>query len=129
MYHNGHRIAAEKLIQAVREIAAERPDFVYPAQSRSDGPTCYYTTEDGSPDCIIGHAMARIGQALPAQRRRDWNECHLLNYSVREGGWPYVLNTTQENLLWLGWVQHYQDSGYTWAAAVESADSRLEGWE
>jgi hypothetical protein len=129
MYRNGDRIDAEKLIQAVREIAAEWPDVVYPANLDSSGPACYYTTEDGCPDCIIGHAMARIGQALPAQQRSGMNECRLLNYSVRETVWSGVLNTTRENLLWLATVQNYQDSGYTWATAVSRADNELEGRE
>lgn len=123
MYQNGDKIDADKLIQAVRGLAAERPDFVYPANPLDNaGPACYYTTEDGTPDCIIGCAMDRIGQPLPAQDRVGFNECKLLDDAVYSTPWERALDTSLEKFRWLSRVQQSQDAGYSWSEAVRQAD-------
>jgi len=122
MYQNGDRIDAKALIQAVRALAAERPDFVYVADIGSSGPSCYYTTEDGTPDCIIGCAMARIGQALPAQLRQGVNDCVLLNFGVADPAWRRALDGTENEFRWLTAVQGSQDIGHHWSEAVAKAD-------
>jgi hypothetical protein len=123
VYENGDPIDVDKLIQAVRDTAAENPDFVY-TQHPEGSITCLYTLEDGTPDCIIGRAMARIGQPLPPQNPAGGNECTLLNNGVCTWG-RYEedpLYGDRNKLNWLATVQGNQDGGFTWEYAVQEAD-------
>lgn len=126
VYQNGDSIDPVKLVQAVRELAAERPDFVYKSDPYREGPGCLYTLADGTPDCIMGCAMARIGQPLPPQKvgTHEANECTLLNEDVYT--WYGALGVGAESVTmkWLASVQNHQDNGYTWEAAVREADAR-----
>lgn len=126
MYQSGDKIDGKALISAVRELAAERPDFVYPAREIHAGPLCYYTTEEGAGDCIIGCAMERIGQPLPTQPRNGNSNCDLLNGPVSEPSWERALdNITEFEFGWLWRVQSKQDSGKSWSTAVREADTWL----
>jgi hypothetical protein len=125
MYENGDPIDVDKLIQAVRDIAAENPEFVYKQHyDNGGGISCLYTLADGTPDCIIGRAMARIGQPLPPQDPNGGNACTLLNSSV--GHWGVheeaPLFGNRDKVQWLTVVQSHQDNGVTWSHAVSEAD-------
>jgi len=121
------------LADAVREVAAERPDFVY---KRRDYPNhrqvCVYTTPDGVPDCIIGVALAKVGDAVPAwDCSRDYrcNEDRELG-SVGGRSWRQYWDTDEAELdvlKWLTSVQARQDSETPWQQAVELSDSYYPG--
>lgn len=130
-----------ELAQAVREIAAERPDHVYVRPGTASNfysAKCYYTTEEGSPDCIVGHAMARIGKPMPAQSHDDEDHpsCPLLNHGVGDGAWLRALGVVDEYygnykmidvVRWLHRVQREQDDKASWGDAVATADLRYPG--
>lgn len=52
----------DELIAVLKEIAAERPDYVYPHVDSKPGKpgTCHYARE-GSPSCIAGNWLSRLG--------------------------------------------------------------------
>lgn len=109
-------IAEGDLIEMVRTLAAESPDRVA---------TCEYAV-GGKPECIIGHALAAEGwsvEALGEEIRSAWALC-------RSGTIPGVGKADAQ---WLQRVQTFQDSGLTWAEAVERADMERDvagrkGW-
>jgi hypothetical protein len=132
LYKNGDPIDIDALIKAVRELAAENPDFIYSTHIDSAGATCLYTLADGTPDCIIGQAMARIGQPLPPQTTNVRNGCAIMDNGVGSAYWALAFGVeyfdyqTQDiRHSWLQEVQYEQDARATWAAAVAAADRKF----
>lgn len=109
-------ISAEELETIVRELASERPDFVYVMGDPLMG--CQYTHKDGKPGCIIGAALAAAGRAVPY--RHDANTAT----DVRDLAETHGLITG--DYMWLWTVQKQQDDDYTWQAAVRIADELRE---
>lgn len=124
IYEDGDVIDVQALITAVRELAAERPDFVYPVNSGNRAPSCYYTKPDGTGDCIIGCAMERIGHPLPVQNRDGEGATKLLSAPVSSALWAWALNIPEAGRehRWLGRVQAQQDTGDSWGDAVAYAN-------
>lgn len=125
-----------ELADAVRAIAEEQPDHIYERPLAHSG-KCFYTTETGEPDCIIGVAMARIGQPLPPQSHDIYDEhegCPLLDNGVGEGPWHTAFGGELDKYgypvnfppvtRWLREVQSNQDGGETWGDSVRSADAK-----
>ncbi|CAM4332072.1 hypothetical protein NONI108955_21285 [Nocardia ninae] len=117
-------IDLDALVQQVRAVARENPEFVYQSAGYEDdgGPTCRYV-RDGRPSCIIGHAAARAGVALAVLE--DWDSrpvgCDIA--TVLED----LYGLAGDACGWLDEVQRHQDYGGQWGAAVERADARLRG--
>jgi hypothetical protein len=106
------RLKATDIMGEIRHIAAERPEYVYIAQS--DLSTCQYFEDDGSPGCIVGHALDRFGfneveEEVPA------SEC-LADLGIN-GEWS--------EYEWLDTVQHAQDQMVPWGEAVQVADGKI----
>ena len=53
-------IAAEQFVRAFREVVREYPNAYGDAVHPTSG-GCYYFNADGTPSCIIGHALAKCG--------------------------------------------------------------------
>ncbi|GAA0641496.1 hypothetical protein GCM10009548_02140 [Streptomyces malaysiensis subsp. malaysiensis] len=110
-------ITSEQLEATLREVADERPDYVYMAPADTD--LCSYVHDDGNgvqiPGCIVGHALFRLGVPLAA-------------LSQREGlGAADVIGATT-NLCWSDpaalaaeTAQTAQDDGTPWARAMRLA--------
>jgi len=124
----------DDLIKAVRETAAERPDYVYQRQSYNNHQSvCVYTEPDGTPSCLIGCGLAKVGDPVPA-----WDEelrydsavdlelaifgsgAWLRYYGISD--WFSEDKLVRDKISWLGTVQNQQDCRATWAEAVETAD-------
>ncbi len=109
----------DQLIQEVRNLATDWPDFVY--QSCSSG-TCCYTKSKTDPNkgCIFGQAILRL--------QPDLKDVLLNNNSVSISGLLMILGfdvdafNKQRN--WCIEVQQKQDRHQTWANAVKFADER-----
>ena len=143
------KVTLEQLEAAVREIAAERPDFVYtkqPARQGYDceGSECSYVSAGISVDhqgegCIVGQALMRIGfdkellaeiQGGVAQDIRDFL-AHPV-FQERFEGLSQIENLhdpRNHRLRWLSRVQGAQDTGSSWEEAVKEADRALVGWK
>lgn len=113
-----------RLVDAVRKLAAENPDFMYTRQDASN-PTpdevfaaCnYYPTEGNPQGCIIGAAMRSLGHDLDAPAWRCIAAYEALGDTFGEA----IDHGTQA---WATAVQANQDAGMTWSQAVRAADAR-----
>lgn len=102
-------ITFAELEAEVRRLAAERPDYVYPAAD--GGENCFYQDE-GKPRCIFGEALGILDVLVPQ------GETKAIDYLLADLG----VATTAEQLGWAGQVQYYQDRGRSWGSAVRYAD-------
>lgn len=115
---------ATELIQEVRKIAAERPDFIYSNQGVDTNLCSYFGRavgdESGSP-CIVGQALKN----LEVNTEELWEVEHAGKDSDIGTvlGRGYVdIECTGIEAMWLARVQMRQDDGLSWAEAVEEAD-------
>jgi len=107
----------ERLINEVRRLANERPNFVYNRPEFGSGPAPCRYVHDGQPSCLVGCAAWNLGLI----------NATIESTSMNVGG-VVVLNDelgfglSNEHVDWLSTAQSLQDDGATWATAVESAD-------
>lgn len=112
-----HVPSPEKLVEAVREIAAEYPDTTY-IRDKYDQP-CAYTPDERNPmGCIIGAALSRLGVDVTLY---PWKDNGAIEEMLDIQG--IELSFTTE---WLTKIQELQDNGTPWKKAVEEADEALE---
>lgn len=104
-------IKASVLAQVVKDVAAGYPDH----QPETVG--CRYFDEFGTPSCIVGHALARLG--VEPDPFLDDGE---LNYETPvDELCDFVENDSHWSMEWLKCVQWWQDRGYLWSQAVEKS--------
>ncbi|ORL77804.1 hypothetical protein A5N75_08210 [Prescottella equi] len=105
------------LVAAVRELAAEKPDFVYEAPGRGE---CKYVhrTPEGHlvGGCIVGQAALKVGMPIEVLAELDDSEEPQVEFSFRQ----FELGALA--LRWLHQVQFKQDLGERWGSAVLAAD-------
>ncbi|MBO0676905.1 hypothetical protein JRC04_05470 [Mycolicibacterium sp. S2-37] len=104
----------QKLIATVREVASEKPDFVY-----GDG-QCRYVV-DGQPSCLIGQALWRLDLIDASIESRDANHDGIDTLLER-----LVLDEDldEAEVEWLEAAQTRQDNRAPWGVAVGDADRR-----
>lgn len=115
----------EQLQEKVREIAAERPDYVYKGKGGGVGKPgrCVYV-RDGQPSCLIGHALWGLGLIDATLEQRgsgqgfNTGDIHSLADTLK-------LDIDSDSLDWLSHAQYRQDVGNTWGDAVQLADEQL----
>lgn len=121
-------LSDRSLVEAVRALAAENPDFVYVnpsgdvAGSNIDiDVSCFYvhqTSEGMTPGCLIGHAAVRAGMSIEDVAKWDDKDeagaVDVLPDSISEG--------VRE---WAEYIQVSQDTGSTWADSVTFADKTI----
>lgn len=95
------------IIAAIREVAAESPDFVYKGM-------CQYVV-NGQPGCLVGHALWRLGLIDEGIERYNTNDLKIKAFDL---AWAF----DRAELAWLGHVQNRQDRGAPWGVAVKDAD-------
>ena len=108
------KLDIDKLIAAIRELAAESPDNIY---DRGQSHACSYVVgecSNGTQGCIVGQALRRLGLETP-----DFKE-PVDDYLFNHYDCGRVDDVSRT--LWLIAVQTEQDSSNTWAYAVEDAD-------
>jgi hypothetical protein len=117
----------ERLVVAVREVAAEKPDLVYSAPYGG----CAYVA-DGQPSCIVGHAAWRLGLIDGSLESDDGINSSGVTTLLRHLG---VLPNNDLDYGEPGYarefldaVQEKQDEGVPWGDAVEIADERAGTW-
>lgn len=116
---------ATELIQEVRKIAAERPDFIYSNQG-VDTDLCSYFgravgDESGSP-CIIGQALKNLGVNTSRLKQAEDDYDDGTNIAAALDEQFIDLTYTVQEARWLDKAQSAQDFGNPWAKAVEVAD-------
>ncbi|QXN74629.1 hypothetical protein SEA_JETAIME_68 [Mycobacterium phage JeTaime] len=124
----------QKIITKIREIAAEKPDFVYQAPVNDCADYCVYV-HGGQPSCIVGQALWKlgiIGPSLEVDRTRiddtEPGSGRGLESSPNRAGsrglFRYLgLEVSPEEDDWIRAVQQNQDCEHSWADSVKWADS------
>lgn len=116
-------ITDEKALATLREVIAERPEYVYSCPSHmqeSEGdPSCYYTHVDETSDlvsagCAVGVALHRLGFSLQDLSRYEGATA----YDILTGLAPGLSKRTREIF---NDVQMNQDSGAPWGLAYAKA--------
>jgi hypothetical protein len=100
----------ELIEKKVRDLAAERPDFVYD-KGGSEG--CRYGANETQPGCIFGQALAALGSPVPSY----WEGKSINGLMIVMHVFPL---TKQKN--WASRVQYWQDKGVSWGKSVQNAD-------
>lgn len=111
-------LTAEAALTLLREVVAEKPDFVYePVQiDIGDVARCLYV-RNGQPSCVIGQMLHRAG----------WPIGIIGQYERRAiGAFPETIVTHKAAYLLSG-AQGIQDSGLPWSAALAAAEGRYRG--
>lgn len=107
----------ERIAKTIRAKASESPDFRY--SSLADG-VCHYSPDEDNPEgCIIGAAMRDEGYSLDGSRYEGNSAWQAVIKRLR-------LDKGYQSIDWMTTVQERQDSGDTWAEAVEWADEHCE---
>jgi hypothetical protein len=124
------KVDATKVMDTLRTVVAERPDYVYeaPAEQVETGEgllSCFYVHGAGAeaePGCLVGHVLYRHGVSL-------------VDLAAKEGAGAYNVTTELVELTGepgtvsdvigvLMRVQDAQDNGQPWARALEHATRR-----
>jgi hypothetical protein len=107
-------LTAERALTLLREVVAERPDYVY--QSPVEDACVYIDPTDRRPSCLAGHVFIRAGWDLDELERA--NQVDVLsfvgNHTARAVD-PNAASVLQE-------AQDWQDGGATWAKALTHAE-------
>lgn len=103
-------ITLDEVKRRVRAVAAERPEYVY--QMVND--QCLYFNPDGTPSCLVGHALADELRAAGVSPGNRWNGKGIY-FLIGELDLPI----DQAARHYLSGVQSAQDSFTPWGQAVE----------
>jgi len=120
---------AHRLVELIRAIAAEHPDFVYEQKRYDSGEnnSCVNTPklmEDGTISrCIVGEATVRL---LKEENREALIEeldgdalYDASSNQVLDAFWPAI---SKDDRTWVSYVQARQDDHYPWKDCIERAD-------
>lgn len=126
-------ITLQQVIDKVRELAKERPEFVYRDQPGAGGDECSYTSANVGSDegegCIVGQALMRCGLSRETlEDLQDGTAIGIREFLLMLD--EYVEQTSglsDPRARWLVKVQNNQDTGSTWADAVWQADWEAPG--
>lgn len=109
----------KQIIQAVRDVAAAKPEYVYKG-------LCFYVL-DGCPACLIGQALWNLGLISAAIEYRSGNRG-----GVEEMFEDLGIAVDPDEQTWLELAQDAQDSEKPWGESVRRADdydpAALEMW-
>lgn len=116
------KVSAERVIEVLREVVAERPDYVYsaPEGRRAHGATCFYVHGEGTdavPGCVVGVVLNRLG--VPLEDLAEYEGDTAQHMATR------FLTTPLSAADVLRRVQIEQDQGASWATALSHSDPQL----
>ncbi|MGW1859348.1 hypothetical protein [Streptomyces collinus] len=126
-------VPASKVIETLREVVAEQPDYTYeaPAHMAGEGAplSCFYVHVDGNdepdtPGCLVGHVLNRLGVPLDRLAMYEGTGAGGMVAAVLDvTGHPDEVGNVVDVL---AFTQDAQDNGSTWADALADA-TRLHG--
>lgn len=115
--NQGFTFTTSDVVTKVRELAAERPEFIYP------GEVCSNITHNGCEACLIGQAL----QALGVPEVWFLNTPLMSQAGVRSVVLALQIQVIDErHIEWLQDVQSKQDAHRMWSDAVRLADHLQE---
>ena len=123
---------ATQVIEEVRRLAAEQPDFVYGTQEGADAnEDCSYfgcaVGVTSGQACIVGQALASLNVDMSDLKRKEAKGFAMAIGEALEQGVVDILYTEEEQA-WLSNVQYHQDREESWAQAVALADKAVRPW-
>lgn len=113
------------LVKEIREIAASNPDFNYKEQEGYNGSCSYFGAGVGNLEgqcCIVGQALKNLEVDTT---NLMVTESDFTTPTINKAVVDYMVDikiARARELKWLDLVQGYQDAGFPWAEAVQSAD-------
>lgn len=119
-------ITTEQVVNEVRRLAAEQPDFVYVNPVDPENADCLYVHNWGVLDqpvvggCIAGQALLNLG--VPAWKLHE-EEYTSVGAILSKVGVTVDRGSDRDDLDWLDNVQAKQDIKIPWGAAVTAADA------
>ncbi len=120
-------ITLKQLIEAIRQVAATEPDFVY--DNNDDQSSCDYTPNARNRcGCIVGEALMLLGVSRERLRAVDllgWNTNVSWGMAVIIDELEDLVAPEALNSSWVRQVQSAQDDGHSWGDAVADADERV----
>lgn len=108
-------ITDEKIMATLREVVAERPEFIYqkPLASEGNVAVCRYVHGD-VPGCLVGQVLHRLGVSLGTLSVHEGQPAHSL---------ADTLDIGSQAVRWaLNAAQTAQDGGSTWGEALACAE-------
>lgn len=117
----------EQLIQEVKRLAEQNPDFVYQIWCTSCEASCFYTKSKTDPNkgCIFGQAILNLQpelkellQKVDDPRPDDASSVSRIKDLIQQ----WEIKASIEQLDWCDDVQSAQDQEFTWANAVNFAN-------
>lgn len=112
-------ITDSTLVQALRDLAAERPDYVYSNPDIENSPSaCLYVHGD-EPGCIVGAALHRLGVPLDVLSAYEGEGASTLLHYLNDDGVTSVSDDVRQRV---SNVQRDQDGREPWAKAVKALD-------
>lgn len=106
----------EQVTAVIREIVAERPDYVY--DSPSGDAQCVYGDADGNPSCLVGHVIAKLDPEGFKELIGFANELAFVSTDWFDRPPEDVASALLQ-------AQITQDSGRPWAEALFQYESTL----
>jgi hypothetical protein len=111
-------LTAERALHLLREVVAERPDYVY--RPPDDRGCCYIDRVTDEPSCLIGHVLVRAGWTPSELRRANRSSVDDLPPALRR-------DISEEAACLLAEAQAVQDTKGTWAQALAEAERFATG--
>lgn len=115
------RVSDEAIMTKLREVVAERPDFVY---EPPDGSTCVYV-KDGAPSCLVAQVLVPLGALLGPLAEADTGTVPA--NGVRDVARTAGLDISAEAGEALDNAQLAQDTGHYWRYALARAEEVFHG--
>jgi len=114
-------ITEKMFTEALHAVVAEKGrDYRYTRPRNAAGVgMCRYVTEDGAPDCLIGHVLFAIDKQYGTHFTPDFHCLIGVNSLLWNKAEPEVVDAAQL-------AQYTQDSGGTWGAAMDRYDKYIE---
>lgn len=124
-------ITIDDLIDKVREIASDEPDFRYRTEGSVGGFCSYLGPINGGEGsgCIIGRALVGLGVDMGGIRGLE--KVYHTPGPIGELLYEQVVDVDFDEdkdyskVIWLDLVQNRQDAGDTWSASVKYAEENF----
>jgi len=117
-------VSSQQVIDTVRALVAERPDYVYTGDGEGYVPgesSCYYVHEqsDGTkvPGCLVGHALHALGVPLDVLEEYEGTSAHAAAEQTLS-----ISDSATRTLSFLSVAQEWQDRGAPWGNALAVAE-------
>ncbi len=117
----------DQLIEEVKRLANQNPDFVYQSiKNTDDSRRCSYTesADDPNKGCIFGQAILNLQPELKCVLNGSGASIKKLLFELGIiDADPFTQGYNNPDIEWCGVVQLQQDSERSWADAVKYADA------